>query len=706
MTAPTTSTKEKLISAVNEFKRERCANDASATKLKFAEIMGCPIEEALEKPEMWAGAIEKLKIHTEAARERLRSHDYERILEDIQSIPDAGCNEEQRRDIYRSIATAEGLALTERDHLINVLKKKLPGKPQIESIRKEIDLIARLARRVKVELPPKAQLILFAHHELSTFFGGVWDPDTDTFIPGFALSPQPRKDVRDNLCAFMGKPPLQIYPMGVLEFRPGQSPQVKKTSMGYVVNTWTAPPLRAQAKASSTVPAAIAKVLMHVLGGCKKSYEHFINWVAVAYQTNNRTGTAWVIRGTEGTGKGILWDIILKELFGYLHSRRAVQMMESQVPWTEWLEKAVFLRINEADVAEPDVRDMLKEIITDPTLTVRERNKPDRTIDNYANVVITSNKSHAIAIPEDDRRYNVAPFQEAKLESVIGVGNGAAFVEQVKTELPEFAGFLAGYAADVELARQPLKNDARNTVIGDSERTPDKIRKAILDGDLDFFLEEYWTSVGETVSLEPRAVAARKALLEWAKHANPPKTLRAAAMRVPTKQVADVYNLLMPEKFSRAPTGIGRTLGLNSGKGRTGRGRAYMVTWHTKMTRQELDKTIGDLTRVSPPADEDPVPAEDFNKEAQVAASAPSPGESSPVPDAEAAFASIVDCPEDAVERMKALFVAHGLEPTAEENLDEDNTVTVRAPCPNKAAALEFEEKIIAEFIALEKEAA
>jgi hypothetical protein len=420
MSATTTPTREDFIRVTNEFKRECCANNVPGTKQKFAQITGCSFEEALEKPDTWADSIEKLKIRIEAAQERLRSHHYERILEDIQTLPDAGCNEEQRRDIYKSIAAAEDLEPTQRAHLLKEFKKKLPGSPSIKEIRAELDALHRKARPHKEALPKNAELILFQHHKLATFFGGIYDPNTDSFVPDFELSEQPRKDARDNLCAFMGKPPQTIYPMGRFDFIPGQTPQVRKDPLGFVVNKWSPPPIRALAKPSDVVPPAIAKLLLHIVGNDKTGYEHFVNWLAVALQTNDRTGTAWVLSGVEGTGKGILFDIILQSLFAYCHSRRASEMKNE---FNEWFAGIMILRINEAHVlgsSAPEIEAALREYITDPTINIRRKNKDDFTVQNYCNVILTSNKSHPIDIPESDRRYNVAPRQEVKLENVVG----------------------------------------------------------------------------------------------------------------------------------------------------------------------------------------------------------------------------------------------------------------------------------------------
>jgi putative DNA primase/helicase len=109
--------------------------------------------------------------------------------------------------------------------------------------------------------------------------------------------------------------------------------------------------------------------------------------------------------------------------------------------------------------------------------------------------------------------------------------------------------------------------------------------------------------------------------------------------------------------------------------------------------------------RLDEDAQESEFADQDAQKQTPAPKAEPRAAPPGPAPDAEPAFVSIDDCPADSIERMKALFVEHGLKPSVEDNFDVDNTVTVRARCPSNAAALELEEKIIKRFMT-EEEAA
>jgi hypothetical protein len=94
------------------------------------------------------------------------------------------------------------------------------------------------------------------------------------------------------------------------------------------------------------VPDVISKVVYHALGSNDDVYEHFLNWLAVIVQNLSMTGTAWVLHGTQGTGKGVLFNHILTPLFGddNVTSRR---MEELNSAFTEFMKNKFVVFIDE-----------------------------------------------------------------------------------------------------------------------------------------------------------------------------------------------------------------------------------------------------------------------------------------------------------------------------------------------------------------------
>ncbi|QIB67124.1 hypothetical protein [Kineobactrum salinum] len=55
----------------------------------------------------------------------------------------------------------------------------------------------------------------------------------------------------------------------------------------------------------------IAELILHVVGRDVATFNHFLNWLATAIQIKDKLATAWILQGTQGTGKGIFFDNIL-----------------------------------------------------------------------------------------------------------------------------------------------------------------------------------------------------------------------------------------------------------------------------------------------------------------------------------------------------------------------------------------------------------
>ena len=106
------------------------------------------------------------------------------------------------------------------------------------------------------------------------------------------------------------------------------------------------PYMKRPAVPQATVPKTIHKVIYHALGSNKETYERFLNWLAVIVQNLGMTQTAWVIHGTQGTGKGLMFHHILTPLFGdeNVTSRR---MEELGSDFTEFMKNKFLVFIDE-----------------------------------------------------------------------------------------------------------------------------------------------------------------------------------------------------------------------------------------------------------------------------------------------------------------------------------------------------------------------
>ena len=234
-------------------------------------------------------------------------------------------------------------------------------------------------------------------------------------------------------------------------------------------------------------PPTIFKIIKHVLADDVEAIEHFMNWLAFIVQERERTMTAWVFQGTQGTGKGLLFNKILAPIFGTDQTviKRANELSEK---WTDFLAGKFIVFIDEIQTSafrdEASVVANLKNFITEPTVTVRMMNRNAYSVRNYSNWIMASNKPDPVSVDKEDRRFNVGPYQATK----ISITNEE--LDAIPNELQEFYNYLDAYAVDQDQVARPLMSAARERLIQLSQSTSETTATHLLDGNLQFFFDQ------------------------------------------------------------------------------------------------------------------------------------------------------------------------------------------------------------------------
>lgn len=250
--------------------------------------------------------------------------------------------------------------------------------------------------------------------------------------------------------------------------------------------------LKAKLPKVQQVPPTIKKVIDHVLGHDPDTIDHFLNWLACIVQYQTRTGTAWVWQGTQGTGKGVLFHQIITPLLGEMNvvSKR---MEELESEFTGYMENKFVVFIDEIEAGKSlyhsKITAKLKNLIVEPTISIRRMYSPPYMAPNYASMIFASNKPASVDVAPDDRRFNVGPYQNSAIQLT-----STEVDVLIPKELPAFFAYLKQYKADADRARKPLQSAARDTLINISRTALDTVSDAILAGDLEFLWEHLSTS--------------------------------------------------------------------------------------------------------------------------------------------------------------------------------------------------------------------
>jgi len=373
------------------------------------------------------------------------------------------------------------------------------------------------------------QPIVLRDYYTDTYYNGLFDPNLNQFTENYPLIPTSKTSI-EGFMRSHGRTNPAFIPDARVVFDPtDKSPAVNLSSAPYYVNMYRKTKYMLAAKDMQHYSVGTAKnmaehcpltykLISHILGGGELEFEYFINWLAFIYQNKTKAMTAWILTGVPGTGKGIFYSHILKPLFGDEHvPMRSLQNIEEQ--FNLYMRSALFLIVDEfrmADSASGTMKmaDKLKNQITEKTLAIRAMRSNQHELPSYTNFIFLTNRPDAVKIEDGDRRYNVAPRQEKKLEYVYPevIEN----IEQLETELLFFAGVLQNFKVQNKLVRTCMNNDAKATMKTVGMSVFEEFCAAIKDGNIGFFADALEISTSNTFNAAD-IMTAQRVIKNWIK---------------------------------------------------------------------------------------------------------------------------------------------------------------------------------------------
>jgi hypothetical protein len=238
-------------------------------------------------------------------------------------------------------------------------------------------------------------------------------------------------------------------------------------------------------KPGARIPDTIAKVINHAMGGQPDVVEHYLNWLAVICQQKVMAQTAWVLHGTQGTGKGLLVNHVLRPIIGSDYVK-VMQLATIEEDYNPWLERCVLLVIDEASVEDASkVGKMMQKIknwITEPSIWVRPMHAQGYNAPNNMSLMVLTNMHDPVVIHHNDRRFNVATRQMQPISI------SPKEVNAIAGELQAFADYLMTREANLEKAREVLDTPEREQMKELTQTSVAVSSRKLLEGDLDFFI--------------------------------------------------------------------------------------------------------------------------------------------------------------------------------------------------------------------------
>lgn len=371
-----------------------------------------------------------------------------------------------------------------------------------------------------------------------------------------------------------------------LEFDPTRLEKIDRTERW--LNTFRPTPYLIQHYApGAAIPPTVGRILRSICVD-EPTLEHFLNWLAYIFQTRQRSNVAWIFRGTTGTGKGIFVNRILKPIFG-ADVVREITMEVFREKFNDYMDGSMFVVINEGEVSDREATEIIaktKHIIDAPSVELRRLHQGVRPIKNFVNLILNTNNRAPIKIDREDRRWNVAPAQEAQLKE--HPNDSMPWLEDLEAELEDFCAYLAHYKVDARRAQTPLYGDSREELFLATETSIERLFRAFKEGDLDWFVE--MAQGDSSALLDPTYTRFSMAVQRWCRE------YELGPVRVASEEARDAYcyltgNRTTPVKFGRITANHWERAGLMRD------GTAVFRGWEVpfKTTEPELAARFGAL---------------------------------------------------------------------------------------------------------------
>jgi hypothetical protein len=321
--------------------------------------------------------------------------------------------------------------------------------------------------------------LVFRDAVTDTYYNAVVDIKNDVVK---TINPASSKEKLTDFVKQFGKDRPDIIQDWTYEFDPAQARQIDLKKRW--INAFSPSPFMLMHEHGGCIGPTIEKVIRHICV-TDEHYLHFINWLAFIFQTRQHSQTAWLFHGTHGTGKGTLFHRILTPLFGSRYTKFA-ENDTLEDSFTAFLENKLILFVDEASTKESHdtnkIMAKLKTWITEPMIPIRAMRRVAVDRPNFLNIIVASNQKTPIHLEENDRRWNICPRQNEKIDLALDYDN-------IPSELDDFARYLNAYKASASQARAVLRCEAREEMVELNRTGADCFFTAIRKHDIEFFLD-------------------------------------------------------------------------------------------------------------------------------------------------------------------------------------------------------------------------
>jgi len=239
----------------------------------------------------------------------------------------------------------------------------------------------------------------------------------------------------------------------------------------------------------------ILQYIYYLSGYEKERFRYIMSWLAAFFKNlNNKSNIPLVLVGDPDSGKEILFDIIIRELFGHNYCKVISEKTLQKNDKSFLIENTLFYNID--NIKDDKNKAFLEEILYADAIDPEIKNQ-DKLFTNYGQSLITIEKPILPYIDYEISNYTVFKIndniedmyiEEGFFENISKINlDKSELITFIKNDLHNFALILKAYSSDSELLELPFKNDDKKIIV---KNFKDKIRNfsyAIINKKRDYF---------------------------------------------------------------------------------------------------------------------------------------------------------------------------------------------------------------------------
>lgn len=204
--------------------------------------------------------------------------------------------------------------------------------------------------------------------------------------------------------------------------------------------------------------------------------DYFEAWIAQRLQQPSATNTAvMVLRGEQGTGKGIWADVMMKELLGK-SNYQAVSLDQLTGKFVDGLYSKTLVQVEEVIINNrPKITEQLKLIATQEHRWVEGKNRNGHQADKHFGLYLSTNHYEPVKVEKDDRRFFIPTFSK----HLISPEESDEFFTKFVNWLEQDDGFqiMCNFLSSVDISkhsfRRPPMTKSKSYLM-EEERTPEQ----------------------------------------------------------------------------------------------------------------------------------------------------------------------------------------------------------------------------------------